>query len=63
METLVAPIALEPTQPCSLLKRVSLSTFRALRGVGTQAKAVPGLLAQAKHDIHEAWQESARPNV
>jgi hypothetical protein len=24
---------------------------------------VPGLLAQAKHDIHEAWQESARPNV
>lgn len=63
MKTLVTPIALDKPDHGRLLKRISLTAFRALRGVTAQAKEVPGVLAQATQDIKDAWRESARPNA
>lgn len=46
-----------------LVKRGARALFGLLRSTAGQAQRVPGLLNQAASDIHEAWQESARPNV
>ena len=63
MQNHVTTVPLANPANGSLLKRLSLSTFRAVRGVTAQAKEVPGLLAQASQDIKDAWRESSRPNV
>ena len=63
MQNHVTTIPLATPATGSLLKRLSLTTFRVVRGVTAQAKEVPGLLAQASQDIKDAWRESSRPNV
>ena len=44
------------------IKQGALAAFRALRVGLEQAKTVPSILQQAAIDIHEAWEESSRPN-
>ena len=57
-------IPLSNTEPSDrLVKRGALLAFKALRALTDQAKEVPGVLAQAKADVLEAWAESSRPNV
>lgn len=46
-----------------LIKRGARALFSLLRSTANQAQRVPGILSQAATDIHEAWEESSRPNV
>lgn len=64
MKVHTQPIRLSNTQPAErLVKRGALLAFKALRAMTSQAKEVPGILAQATADVREAWAETARPNV
>lgn len=45
------------------IKQGALTMFRLLRSAMNQAKTVPGIVQQAATDIHEAWEESSRPNA
>ena len=38
-------------------------TFSGVRGVLDNASKVPGIMAQASHDVCEAWQETSRPKA
>ena len=61
MKTQVQPIALTPATAQSserIVKRGALSAFRVIRAAIGHAKTVPGILAQATADVHDAWEES-----
>ena len=66
MKVNVQPIALTPATPQvseRLVKRGALTAFRLIRAAIGQASTVPGILAQARADVRDAWQEFSRPNV
>ncbi|MBV5336643.1 MAG: hypothetical protein J0653_01130 [Deltaproteobacteria bacterium] len=66
MKAQVQPIALSPNLTQSserVVKRSALAVFRLVRGAVERTQTVPALLAQVSSDVHEAWQESSRPNV
>jgi len=63
MKVNVQPIPLTTTSSERWVKRGALVAFRAMRVVAAGAQKVPGVLAQAGHDVREAWQEAASPKA
>ena len=46
-----------------LVKRLALLTFSGVHSLLNNVSKVPDVMAQASHDVCEAWRETARPKA
>lgn len=63
MNTTKHTITLETPPSQRLVKRLAIMTFSGVHSVLHNASKVPDVMAQASHDVCEAWRETARPKA